>query len=85
MHITKKYLKEFGYFYVRDSLIDLQLKWCNILGIQIHDLVYAGTIPDNHFLIKENLHFGRIENSNLFSLIPYFENDKNLSKLYNEH
>lgn len=81
MHITKKYLKEFGYFYIRDSLKNLQQKWCNIFEIQIHDLVYTGIIPNNHYLINENLHFGRIENSKLFSLIPYFENDKNLSKL----
>ena len=34
--ITKKYLEQFGYFHVRDSLKTLQNKWCKILNLSPH-------------------------------------------------
>lgn len=72
--IFDKLINEKGYWYVRDSHHELQKKWCNILGLEQHDLVMVGTFKDNHALQE----FGMKKNNpgNLFSLVPFFNHDK---------
>lgn len=74
-YITQKYFEEFNYFHVRDSLMKLREKWCSILGLTSNQFVYSGEIPEGHYLCDQSLHSHRIPNSNLFSLIPFYEND----------
>lgn len=77
-YLTKKYLEDFHYYYVRDSLVGLQDKWCEILGITSHNLVIAAQIPQGHFLQDQALSSNKMHkmfDSQLFSLIPYYEND----------
>lgn len=74
--VFDKYINEQGYFYIRDSHRELQSKWCNILGIQPHDMVYVGSCNDDSFLKKYSIGHG---DGNLISLVPFFENDKMLS------
>lgn len=78
-HITKKYLQDFDYFHVRDSLLDLRTKWCEILGLHKNNFVYSATIPEEHYLSDQSLHAHRIPESRLFSLIPFYENNEVIS------
>jgi len=75
-YITKKYLQDFDYFHVRDSLLELRAKWCGILGLHKNNFVYSATIPEGHYLGDQSLHAHRIPESRLFSLIPFYENDE---------
>ena len=74
--LFNKYMNDKGYFYIRDSHRDLQNKWCNILAIKPHDMVYVGICDNKSFLKKYSMGQG---NGNLISLVPFFENDKMLS------
>ncbi len=82
--ITKKYLEHFGYYHVRDSLRNLQNKWCKMLSLQPHTMVMCGHIPDGHFLVGESLHSHRIAKSDLFNLLPFYENDKEISRFLSD-
>lgn len=83
-HVTKKYFQEFDYYHVRDSLFNLREKWCKILGLEKNNFVYSGTIPEGHYLSDQSLHAHRIPDSKIFSLIPFYENDKIISRYLNE-
>jgi hypothetical protein len=83
-YITKKYFEDFEYYHVRDSLLGLRDKWCGILGLLENNFVYSATIPEGHFLIDQSLHAHRIPDSKLFSLIPFYENDKVITRYLNE-
>ena len=63
-----------GYWYVRDSHKSLQKKWCAILDLKKHDVVYAGIYQKDHPLAE----FGAktINPLNIFSLVPFFNHDK---------
>lgn len=76
--VYEQYLSQLGYYHVRDHLKDLQSKWCSILDCVPHDFVYAGEA--SNFLKEYSLHHDRIFNSNLICLVPFFENDSNLSR-----
>lgn len=80
-YITKKYLEDKGYYHVRDSLIEKQKYWCEILGLEAHDLVLGGDIPAGHFLEQESLHSHRIPHSKIFNLVPFFENEQSIKSL----
>ena len=82
--ITKKYLEQFGYFHVRDSLKTLQNKWCKILNLSPHTMVMCGHIPNNHFLVNESLHSHRIPKSDLFNLLPFYENDHEITRFLSD-
>ncbi len=80
-YVSKKYLQEKGYYYVRDSLRHSQKYWCEVLGLEVHDLVLGADIPNNHFLTDQSLHSHRIPNSKIFNLVPFFENEKSIKAL----
>ena len=75
-HITKKYLEDFGYHHVRDSLRPMRDKWCSILGLEKNNFVYSGSMPTGHILGDQSLHAHRIPGSTLFNLVPFYENDQ---------
>jgi hypothetical protein len=74
-HVSLKYLNEKGYWHVRDSMRDLQKKWCGIFDLPKHDMVMIAQIPKGHLLEDQSLHQHRIPESKLFNLIPFYEND----------
>ena len=80
--ISQKYLEEFGYNYVKDSLRNLQSKWCKILGLETYDFVMVGKIPEGHRLEQKHIHshLKMDVDTKLFSLISYYENDIVLTK-----
>src|SRR5210317_146633 len=84
-YITQKYFQDFEYFHVRDSLIPHRNKWCATLGLEKNKFVYTGVIPDGHFLHDQSCHALRIPNSNLFNLIPFYENDDAITKFLNDN
>lgn len=84
-HITKQYLYDFGYYHVRNSLVEPRDKWCSILGIEKNNFVYSGTVPMGHFLSDQSLHAHRIPGSLLFNLVPFYENDKIITRYLNDH
>lgn len=85
MYLSVEYMKIFGYYFVRDTLRDLQTKWCRILELQPHDFVYTGIIPKGHVLENQHLHNKMVPDSSLklYNLIPFFENDKEISQFLN--
>lgn len=72
-----KYLDDLGYNFVEKSLRPLQEKWCKIFGLEKHDMVYVGVCGTDSFLKKYSLHDGT---SDLISLVPYMENDRELTR-----
>ena len=84
-YITKRYLAEFGYYHVRDSLRASQKEWCEILKLDYHSLVVAAGIPDGHFLYDQSLHSHRIPNTKIFNLVPYYENNTSIKKLLSDN
>ena len=83
-YITKKYLEHFGYYHVRDSLKDLQIKWCELLSIDTHSMSICGKIPKGHFLSGQSLHSHRIPDSNLLNLLPFYENDQAITSFLSD-
>lgn len=75
--LFSKYMEDLGYWYVRDSLRPLQQKWCEILGLDITDMVYVGKCRPDTFIRKYTLHD---RSSDLVSLVPFIENDDVLTK-----
>ena len=71
--LFNNYLQQKGYFYIRDCYRPLQHKWCSILDIKAHDMVYAGVCSEQSFLKKYSMGQG---NGNLVSLVPFFEHDE---------
>ena len=78
-YITKKYFKDFNYYHVRDSLANLNKKWCDILQVKQSDFVLAAEIPKGHVLEDQSLHAHTIPESKLLSLLPFYENDRSIT------
>lgn len=83
-YITQRYFNDFDYFHVRDSLIEPRDKWCSMLGLQKNKFVYTASIPEGHYLQDQSLHAHRIPESNLFNLVPFYENDYIITKYIND-
>ena len=83
-YITQRYFQDFDYFHVRDSLVEPRDKWCDILGLRKNNFVYSATIPAGHYLKDQSLHAHRIPDSNLFNLVPFYENDSSITKYIND-
>ena len=80
-HIAKKYLEDFGYYHVRERCLPYQKKWCELFGLDLHDLCYVGIIPKGHWLESENLHSHEFDiKDKVFNLVPYIENDQILTQ-----
>ena len=78
-YLTKKYFKDFNYYHVRDSLVELNKKWCGLLRLKQTDLVVVAEIPKGHMLEDQSLHAHTIPDSKLLSLVPFYENDRSIS------
>ena len=67
---------------MKDSLRNLQSKWCKILGLKTYDFVMVGKIPEGHRLEQKHIHshLKMDVDTKLFSLISYYENDIVLTK-----
>jgi hypothetical protein len=73
-YFLKSLIEEKGYWYVRDSHKALQEKWCKIFNLDQHKLVYVGTFEKGHIL--EEFGGKKFNPMNLFSLVPFFNNDE---------
>tara|TARA_E500000318_G_scaffold77732_2_gene72524 strand:- start:405 stop:1397 length:993 start_codon:yes stop_codon:yes gene_type:complete len=73
-----KFIKQKGYWHVRDSHVQLQEKWCKIFGLEKHQVVIAGCLGNDNTL--KDYGAKHINPLNLFSLVPYFNHDKSCTK-----
>jgi hypothetical protein len=67
-YVFDQYIRQKGYFYVRNSHLALQQKWCEILSVNPHELVFAGKIDNGHELSR----FAWKQNGNIINLCPFY-------------
>jgi len=78
--LVSNFLEKFGYDHAL-RYNDLQIKWCNRLGLLPTNMVLTSIVPNDHFLTPYDLHKNRLQTSTkLFSLVGFYECDEYLEK-----
>ena len=83
--IFNQYVNNLSYYHVKNQLINLQKKWCELFGLEVYDFVYVGKNQKNNYFKKYSIHDGQIKDNNLISLVPFYNNDEILTKYLNDN